>query len=89
MKYGMTENQYKILESLVIKPLKEQGAEVFIFGSRAAGGHHSHSDVDLLFRLPKDKKIPSGFISQIKENIEESKFPFLVDLVAESDLSLK
>jgi predicted nucleotidyltransferase len=84
MKFGMTEQQFQILDKLVIQPLKQQGAEVFIFGSRLAKYHHHHSDVDILYRLPGP--IGCGVISEIKEAIEESRFPFMVDLVAEADL---
>ncbi len=87
MMHGMTDEQLKILYDLVIKPLKNQGAEVYLFGSRALGTHHPHSDVDLLFRLPGDKNVPLGTISKIKEAIEESRFPFIVDLVDETDLA--
>lgn len=87
MKYGMTVDQYKILDSLVIRPLRQQGAQIYIFGSRVSEKYHPHSDVDLLYRLPVEKDLPAGFISQLKENIEESKFPFLVDLVDEDDLA--
>lgn len=85
MKFGMTSDQYKILDQLVIQPLKDGGARVFIFGSRVTGTHHSHSDVDLLFKVSQE--LPSGLISNVKENIEESKFPFAVDLVNDSDLA--
>ena len=85
MIYGMTEQQFHILDELVIQPLKKHGAQVYIFGSRATGSHHPHSDVDLLYRLVA--KTPEGFISSIKEAIEESRFPFAVDLVADDDLA--
>lgn len=85
MKYGMTEEQFQILESLVIHPLKEQGAQVFIFGSRTSSRFHSHSDVDLLYQI--HTMLPSGVLSKIKEDIEESRFPFMVDLVNDIDLA--
>ena len=86
MKYGMTTEQYSLLEQLVIQPLKNFGAQVFIFGSRATGKHHAHSDVDLLYKFPLAKDLPPGFLSRIKENAEESRFPFVVELVNDSDL---
>lgn len=87
MKWGMTEEQYALLENLVIKPLKSHGCEVYIFGSRAEGKHHPHSDVDLLFRKEDNKPFPAGFLSELKENIDESRFPFIVDLVDEQELA--
>ena len=87
MKFGMTDSQWKILEETVISPLKSKNIQVFIFGSRARGQFHPHSDVDLLFHIPAGVKLPSGLISQITENIEESKFPFTVDLVNKDELA--
>ncbi len=87
MKFGMTAEQYALLERLVVQPLKDHGAEVFIFGSRVTGKHHSHSDVDILFRLPANEVLTAGKLSTIKEDIEQSRFPFAVDLVADEDLA--
>jgi len=63
MKFGMTEEQFNILELLVIQPLKKQNARVFIFGSRTSSRHHSHSDVDVLFQLPENVDLSSGVLS--------------------------
>ena len=87
MKFGMNNQQYEILNKLVIGPLKKQGAQVFIFGSRTGDQHHPYSDVDLLFKLAPSTLLPSGFIAKIKEDIEESKFPFKVDLVDDQALA--
>jgi predicted nucleotidyltransferase len=81
MKHGLTDQQLSLLFEIVISPLKEQGATVWIFGSRARGDHKSFSDVDLLYELQKEKALPPGFMSRIREVIEESSFPFKVDLV--------
>lgn len=86
MKYGMTEKQFEILNHLIIGPLKSKGAEVFIFGSRATGKHHPHSDVDILYKPSSQLALPSNFLSEIKEAIEESQFPFTVALVSDKDL---
>lgn len=87
MKWGMTEEQYSLLESLVIQPLKNHGCQVYIFGSRAKGRHHQHSDIDLLFKKENNQPLPAGFLSEIKEKIDESRFPFIVDLVNEEELA--
>lgn len=86
VKYGMTDEQFELLDRLVLRPLKNRGAEVFLFGSRSIGKHHSHSDVDLLYRVP-GAALPAGFMSEIAESIEESRFPFAVELVEERDLA--
>lgn len=87
MKFGMTDAQYEILKRLVIDPLKSQGAEVFIFGSRATGKNHPHSDVDLLYKMQGQAQISSRVLSDIKEAIEESNFPFTVEIVADQNLA--
>lgn len=87
MKFGMTDDQFQLLHKLVITPLKQNNAKVFIFGSRVGSKFHQHSDVDILFQLPANVQLPAGFISQIRENIEESRFPFIVDLVNKTELA--
>lgn len=37
MKWGMTDEQFLLLNNLVITPLKKLGADVYIFGSRLSG----------------------------------------------------
>lgn len=83
----MSDEQYQILQMFVIQPLIRQNARVYIFGSRASLKHHSHSDVDILYKLVGGASLPPGFLSKIKEDIEESRFPFIVDLVNEEDLA--
>lgn len=87
MKFGMTDEQYKLLHKLVVQPLKTHNMQVFLFGSRTTAKFHSHSDVDILYIPENDRELEPGFISRIKESIEESRFPFTVDLVAEKDLA--
>jgi len=86
MKHTLTDEQYGILSELVIRPLQAAGAEVYLFGSRATGHHHPFSDVDLVFVLPPKKWIQSGDLREIKQRIEESHFPFAVDLVDWNEL---
>lgn len=87
MKFGMTNEQYSLLKTLVIDPLKLHNCNVYIFGSRARGTNHPHSDVDLLYTLIDKAELPVGLLSKIKEDIEESRFPFIVDLVNEDELA--
>lgn len=87
MKFGMTNEQYSLLEALVIEPLKSYNCKVYIFGSRARATNHPHSDVDLLYALANKVELPIGFLSKIKEDIENSRFPFIVDFVNENELA--
>ncbi len=83
----MTEVQFELLNQLVIQPLKNQKARVYIFGSRAKQNNHPHSDVDILFQLIDNEELPYGFISKIREDIDESKFPFIVEIVNIKELA--
>ncbi len=87
-KFGLTVDQYKILDELMIQPLKAAGAKVWIFGSRARGDHRPASDVDVLFEFPSDVVPPSGMIFSIKSDLEESRFPYTVDLVSVKDMAV-
>lgn len=86
MKFGMTDEQFDLLRRLVVIPLKALGADVFIFGSRVGTSHHHHSDVDILYSVRAGKMVDAVAVSKIREAIEESRFPFKVDLVDEKDL---
>lgn len=87
MKFGLSDSQFKILLDLVIRPLQNQGAKVFIFGSRAKGNHHPFSDIDLLFQENPNQPIQPEFVSKIMDDIENSNLAIKVDLVSEKDLA--
>jgi len=87
MNFGLTPEQFALLTSLVIGPLKKQKARVWIFGSRARGDQKKFSDVDVLFELTSGHSMSGAEISLIKEQIEESRIPFKVDLVEWKDLA--
>lgn len=86
MKYGLTEAEYTFLNDNLIALLKTAGARVFIFGSRATGKHQKFSDIDILYS-DFENKIPPSTIFQIVTTMEESNFPYKVDLVNEKDLA--
>jgi predicted nucleotidyltransferase len=79
--------EFNILNEVMISPLKKAGAQVWIFGSRARGDHKKFSDVDILYEFPAKVRPPSGFVFSVKADLDESRFPFLVDLVAAQDLA--
>jgi predicted nucleotidyltransferase len=84
MKYGLTVEQYELLNKLCLTPLKLINTKVWIFGSRARGDYKKFSDIDLLF---DNSKVPKAVIGKIIEDLENSNLPYKVDLVAESDLA--
>lgn len=79
----MTLQQFNLLSRLVLDPIKASGARVYIFGSRARGEQHPHSDVDLLL----EGEVSDHLIGRIREDIEESMFPFSVELVRAEQLA--
>ncbi len=81
MKFHLRDSDYQLLLDLAIMPLKQRGARVFIFGSRASGNPHQFSDVDLLFELTNTSSLTDSDLSKIREDLEESNLTIKVDLV--------
>ncbi|MBF0174343.1 MAG: nucleotidyltransferase domain-containing protein, partial [Magnetococcales bacterium] len=60
------------------------GVQVWSNGSRVTGGWHLYSDLDLVvFAAPKQH----AAVAALKEALDESDLPFLVDLMLWDDLS--
>jgi predicted nucleotidyltransferase len=87
MKFGLTSEEFKILEEILFKPLKVHSARVWIFGSRARGDQKKFSDIDVLYSLKEEESLPSGLLFEIKDRLENSDLPYKVDLVEEKDLA--
>lgn len=87
MRFGLTEEEFALLQKLVVEPLKKLDCQVWIFGSRARGEPQKFSDIDLLYQTAPDKSLPSGLLSEILENAEESRLNYKIDLVHQSDLA--
>jgi predicted nucleotidyltransferase len=84
MKFGLSDQEYHLLDTALFLPLKQKNARIFVFGSRARGNHHPYSDVDILVQSDRDL---SNFISQLIEDIEASNFPYKIDVVEERNLA--
>ncbi len=87
MKYGLTETELKFILDQVVKPLKATGSKVYLFGSRANGKYKKFSDVDLLYVFEANQPVSLSLISQITVKIDESEFPYKVDLVSNRELA--
>jgi uncharacterized protein len=79
MTFGLGPEQWAIIKEKVIEPLKAEGAEVFIYGSRARGDYQKFSDIDILYR--EKTPIAPKQIAKIKLELEEGTLPVKVDLV--------
>jgi len=64
---------------IVLEGLHGHPVRVYLFGSRARGERGKHSDIDVAV-LPLSP-LPVGTLSAIRVALEESRIPFMVDLV--------
>ena len=55
-------------------------AEVWAYGSRVHGGAHEGSDLDLVLRDPTDLKRDTEGWLELKEALQDSTLPMLVDV---------
>jgi len=85
MKFGLDNRQWQMVSDLALAKLKAAGAKVWIFGSRSRGDHQEFSDLDVLFE--GQGPVPRALISEIREQLEESRLPIKVDLVEWSELA--
>lgn len=85
MKFGLSKDNWDFLEKTLIQKIKASGNKAFIFGSRAKGSHHPFSDVDIL--IEDFNLINKSVISDAIEKMEESTFPYKVDVVFLSELA--
>ncbi len=83
MTFGLTDEEFHTIVTTVVEPLVRRGATVWCFGSRARGEHQRFSDLDLLVESDEDL---SALVSEISEQLEESHFPYKVDLVTTREL---
>lgn len=57
------------------------GAEVWAYGSRVNGGWHEGSDLDLVVRNPARLDQPQKKLYLLRDALEESNLPMLVDVL--------
>lgn len=76
--FGLSEEHDQFLKNLFTKHLGNLKGKIWIFGSRATGTFQKYSDIDLLIDCPQ---LTAQLLSKISEELEESSFPYKVDLV--------
>jgi uncharacterized protein len=54
--------------------------EVWAYGSRVNGTAHEGSDLDLVIRTQHPEKLPLHILKQLKEKIQHSNIPIIVEL---------
>lgn len=82
--YGLKSEEWQTLEENLIQPLKEAGAKVWIFGSRARGDSQPFSDIDIMV---DSDSISRSKLESIREYFQKSNFPYKVDLVHINDFA--
>lgn len=75
MKFGLKERYYEELKALYF--LFPNIDEVIIFGSRARGDYREYSDIDIAIK----GELTKLEIALIREHLEESKIPYVTDVV--------
>ena len=80
MKYGLTSEELRFLEDK-LKPLKDLGATIFLYGSRARGDYAKFSDIDLMVESSSVSSELRNKVEEIKEELSKSNFPYKVDIV--------
>lgn len=56
------------------------GAQVWAYGSRVTGQAHEGSDLDLVLRHPADLRRPTPGLADLREALQDSRLPMLVDV---------
>lgn len=77
-------NALEEARKIIILGLKEYRVKVLLFGSRATGQASRTSDIDVAV-YPEEPLSP-GVLSTIRQELDESKIPYFVDLVDMSQL---
>lgn len=67
-----------LLRNLLARQVPE--AEVWAYGSRVSGGAHEGSDLDLVLRQPQDLTQDVAGWVELKEAVQESPLPLLVEI---------
>lgn len=67
-----------MLQALLSQQVSE--AEVWAYGSRVSGGAHEGSDLDIVLRNPSNLKAEVPNWMDVREAIQESDLPMLVDV---------
>ena len=69
----------------LLKKVFKDEAEVLVFGSRVNGKARKFSDVDLCIR--RKRQVPIAELAQFRELLQESAFPYIVDVIDYTALS--
>ena len=69
----------EMVHRILLKRLQKYNARIYLFGSMARGEVRRTSDIDIAV-LPVGS-LPDGVFSQIREDLENSRVPYRVELI--------
>ena len=81
---SISSNALEEAKKIILQGLKGYRVKVLLFGSRATGQASRTSDIDVAV-FPREP-LPPGVLSTIRQELEDSKIPYSVDLVDMSQL---
>ena len=64
---------------IIAAHMKEYPARIYLFGSRASGTARIFSDCDI--GIEPLRNLPVGHLSRLREKLEESRVPYVVEVV--------
>jgi len=81
----VAEDAVETVRVLVLEAFRSQAGRIVLFGSRATGSGHAHSDIDvgILPRGALDRRM----LTLLRERLEEHNLPYEVDMVDLSQTS--
>ena len=74
-----TSRHLKAVRRLLLNRLQRYNVKIYLFGSMARGDARRASDIDVAI-LPIDR-LPDSALSEIREELENSRIPYRVELV--------
>ena len=78
---GITEKEREIINNII----NEYPYEFYAYGSRVKGDFTKGSDLDILIK--SDNEIPIKIIEELKLKFNESRIPYIVNIVIFNDIS--
>lgn len=84
MKFGLTQEEWNLININLVQPIIAQGATVYCYGSRARGDYKKFSDLDLMVEGSTTNTLN---LPTLHEKIQNSNFPYKVDLVHYSEFA--
>jgi predicted nucleotidyltransferase len=82
--FGLAAWEWQLVEDLLIKPLKDKGCQLYVFGSRARGDFGKFSDLDILISGAEGLE---DLVHEINDALVESELPIKIDLVMSQELA--